>query len=146
MIFNSKQSKLYESAKNDLVLEVKGVDDYQFARQLSTFLARWSTLLRICSHPGGINWAYDEIPAKHLVIDRILKDLIEEKMKKVVIWSFFRYSLHSLVKRYQDYGVVFIDGSVSSIDDRIKAIEMFQTDKNINVFIGNPAAAGAESL
>src|SRR5207248_334210 len=38
---------------------------------------------------------------------------------------------------------VRIDGSVTRIEDRIEAIERFQNDPTVRLFVGNAAAAGA---
>lgn len=137
------QQRLYTQARDNLVLAVRSVDDREFARHLTSFLAKRAALLQICSHPGAIDPLYDEPPAKHLALDRLLKELIERDGKKVVVWSFFRHSLQALTERYAKYGVARIDGSVGSIEDRIEAIRRFQNDPEIRLFVGNAAAAGA---
>lgn len=138
-----QQLALYARAKHELVLAVRTVDDREFKRNLGDYLARRVTLLQICSHPGGLDPLYTEDPAKLLALDKLLRDLIDEQREKVVIWSFFRYTLQAIADRYKRYGLVRIDGSVAKVEDRIDAINRFQTDPNIRIFLGNAAAAGA---
>lgn len=138
-----QQQIMYDQVSEKLIFDVRGVDDFQFARNLSSFLARRSTLMRVCSHPGGIDPLYDETPVKHLVLDDLLRRLIEEEGKKVVIWSYFRHSLDILNQRYAHFGLARIDGSVTSIEERIEAIHRFQNESEVRIFLGNAAAAGA---
>jgi SNF2 family DNA or RNA helicase len=137
------QQEMYDKAYNDLVLAVKSVDDQEFKRQLTSFLARRVALLQICSNPRSLDSLYVEDPAKLRALDQLLADLIERQDKKVVIWSFFRYSLQSIADRYQRYGLVRIDGSVVGIEERLDAINRFQNDPATRIFLGNAASAGA---
>jgi SNF2 family DNA or RNA helicase len=137
------QRSLYERARDQLVLAVRSVDDREFTRRLSSFLAKRVTLLQICSNPSTIDPLHTEEPAKLLALDRLLHELIEEQNKKVVIWSFFRGSLQAIVERYRRFGLVRIDGSVLRVEDRIEAINRFQNDEKVRLFVGNAAAAGA---
>ena len=137
------QRTMYEHARQDLVLAVKGVDDREFLRHLGTFLARRAALTQICSHPGALDPLYAETPAKLLALDRLLDELIAAAKKKVVIWSFFRHSLQAIASRYKDYGLVRVDGSVTGVDKRKEAIRSFQEDDDTKIFLGNAAAAGA---
>lgn len=137
------QRSLYDQVLDETVFAIRNIDDAQFARQLTSFLARRVTLLQICSHPGAVDPLYEETPVKHLVLDRLLEELVEKQEKKVVIWSYFRHSLQALTTRYAHYGVVRIDGSVTGVEDRVEAIRRFQQDYRTKIFIGNAAAAGA---
>lgn len=136
------QHEMYEEARKDLVFRVRSVDDREFARNLSSFIARRVTLLQLCSNPVGIDPLYTETPAKLLALDKLLTELIDQQKKKVVIWSFFRDSLQAIFDRYENYGVVRIDGTVANVEERINAIERFQNDITVRLFIGNAAAAG----
>jgi SNF2 family DNA or RNA helicase len=138
-----RQRALYDRARDELVVEVRGVDSREFTRNLSSFLAKRIRLLQICSHPVMLDPLYDEVPAKIRVLDRLLKELVQGQQKKVVIWSYFRASLSHIAERYRQYGVARIDGTVARVEDRIKAIEQFQNDPDTRLFVGNAAAAGA---
>jgi SNF2 family DNA or RNA helicase len=136
------QRKLYDQAHKDLVLTVRSMDDREFARQLTSFIARRVALLQICSNPGGIDPLYVEGPGKLLVLDKMIRELVDAQGKKVVIWSFFRHSVQSIAERFKSYGLVRIDGSVTKIEDRMDAINRFQEDPNTLIFVGNAASAG----
>lgn len=137
------QRKLYDEARDRLALSVRSVDDREFTRNLGSFLAKRAALLQICSNPTSIDPLYSENPAKLSALDVLLRELIEARNRKVVIWSFFRRSLQAIAERYGHYGLVRIDGSVSRIEDRLDAIDRFQNDESVRLFLGNAAAAGA---
>lgn len=137
------QAGLYMDALNNLVIDVRGVDDTHFRKHLGEFLARKWALLQICSNPGAVDPLYEEVPAKFLALDQLVKSAVEDQGTKIVIWSFFRYSLEAIFKRYGMYGVARIDGSVDSLEERATAIRRFQEDPSTRVFVGSPAAAGA---
>lgn len=137
------QRHLYDDIREGLIAQVRSFNDRDFTRNLASFLAKRATLLQICSHPGGIDPGYSEVPAKLLVLDRLLHELIDNQGKKVVLWSYFRYSLQALTERYERYGVSRIDGTVVAVDTRRAAIHNFQHNPDVRLFIGNAAAAGA---
>jgi len=138
-----RQRVMYERARDELIIEVRSVDDRQFTQRLSSFLTKRVRLLQICSNPRMLDPKYDEEPAKLSILDRMLKELVEEQSKKVVIWSYYRMSLDEIATRYSRYGVARIDGTVLRIEDRLAAVENFQHDPHTRVFVGNAAAAGA---
>lgn len=138
-----RQQWLYEHARDALIAAVRRVDDVGFTRQRATFLAQRMTLLQLCSHPGAVDEHYDEVPAKLLALDRLLAELVEDQQKKVVIWSYFRYSVDAICERFRHLGAVRIDGTVAKVEERAQAIRCFQEDPDVRIFIGNPAAAGA---
>jgi SNF2 family DNA or RNA helicase len=137
------QRALYDRARDELVVAVRSIDDRQFKRELASFLVKRVRLLQICSNPVSLDPLYDDTPAKLRALDRLLRELIDEQRKKVVLWSYFRTSLDAIVRRFSKYGVVRIDGSVASIDARISAVDRFQRDSDTRLFVGNAAAAGA---
>jgi SNF2 family DNA or RNA helicase len=138
------QRRLYDDALSGLLEEVRATDEVDFKRNLSSFMARRSALLQICSNPIAVSPGFvGDPPAKVAALDTILADLIETKAEKVVLWSFFRVSLDALFTRYSRYNPVRIDGSVSDVADRREAVRRFQEDDQTMLFIGNPAAAGA---
>lgn len=67
-----------------------------------------------------------------------------ESGQKVVIFTQYTQTLHTLAQRLEKHGVVTIDGSTSQ-DERTRAVDLFQGkvgNKPQNVFIGNIKAAG----
>ena len=135
------QLRAYEAACRDLVLDLRALSDQEYAAKIATFLARRSMLLRICSDPTPVVPGYRETPAKVAALDQLLPGLLGGG-DKVLLWSFYRSSLDLLAARYAAHGLVRVDGSVSSADRR-QAVQRFQQDPDVRVFVGNPAAAGA---
>jgi SNF2 family DNA or RNA helicase len=138
----AEQRQLYAGSLSALAADVEAVDERGFKKQLTSFLGRRMALFEICSHPGQIYPAYGGVPAKLTALDGLLEELIERQGEKVVLWSFFRYSLQQLCTRFEKYNPVRIDGSVAKTPDRAKAVTRFQEDESTMLFIGNPAAAG----
>jgi len=70
-------------------------------------------------------------------LDDFLEDNVDDK---IVVFTLHRETLHQIFDKYKDIAVK-IEGATSAID-RKKAVEKFQTDKNIRMFIGNIKSAG----
>jgi len=138
-----RQREMYRQVRDKLALEVRGIDDVAFEKQYASFLAKRIALLQLCSHPAALDAAYDEVPAKLRALDVLLRELIEERKEKVVLWSFFTHSLDVLATRYAHYGAVRIDGTVTDVAARAEAVRAFQQEEEVRLFLGNPAAAGA---
>lgn len=138
-----KQQAAYDAALKDLIIDLQNIDDPTFTRQIQSFLERRAVLLRICADPAPIVPGYDETPAKITALDELLRQLVTEQGEKVVLWSFYRSSLDRIADRYEHLGLVRLDGSVADTADRRRAVRAFQEDRDVRVFVGNPAAAGA---
>jgi SNF2 family DNA or RNA helicase len=138
-----QQKRLYEAALKDLIVDLRQVDEATFRREITSFLARRATLLQICSNPAGISPGFTDTPAKLLVLDQLLHEIVELKGEKAVVWSFYTASLSAVFNRYRHMKPVRYDGSVTDIADRREAVRRFQTDDETMLFVGNPAAAGA---
>jgi SNF2 family DNA or RNA helicase len=137
------QLKLYRSRLESLVDDLKNSSDADFDKNRTSFLAKRLRLLQICSHPGAVHAGYSEVPGKVLALDGLLQEHIEEHREKVVVWSFFRFSLEEIFKRYQRYSPIRIDGSISSAELRSESIRHFQDDDSTMLLIASPAAAAA---
>jgi SNF2 family DNA or RNA helicase len=137
-----RQRELYARALDGLIEDVRRADDAEFERRRLAFGERRSALLRLCSHPAAVVEGYEETPAKVAALDDLLPRHVAAR-EKIVLWSFYRYSLDFFAQRYADLGLVRIDGSVSATSDRREAVRRFQEDDETFVFLGNPAAAGA---
>lgn len=141
--FASVQSQLYDSALGSLIADVEAIDDEQFLHNLTNFLSRRMALLRIASNPAGIFANYTELPGKLAALDDLIERLVGRSGEKLVVWSCFTASLDAIMRRYDRYGAVRYDGTVTSIGERREAVRRFQADPNTRIFVGNPAAAGA---
>lgn len=140
---SGSQARLYQGACRDLILDLESTSDEDFHKRLASFLARRMALLQICSHPGMVSPNYDETPCKLAALDELLAELIGRRGEKVIIWSYFRYSVEQICQRFAKFGAVRYDGSVESIDERREAVRRFQEDDHTMLFVANPAAAGA---
>jgi SNF2 family DNA or RNA helicase len=140
--FEPQQRWLYAQALDGLIHDLKEVDDTEYERRRVAFAERRSTLLRLCSHPAAVFASYTGTPAKVSALDELLAEPIG-RGEKVVLWSFYRYTLDFLAQRYAHYGVARIDGSITEVAARRDAVRRFQEDDETMVFLGNPAAAGA---
>ena len=138
-----EQARLYRANLEGLVTEVEAVDESGFIRRRTSFLARRSALLQICSNPSGVSDTYTETPAKMVALDSLVHQLVRREREKVVIWSFYTASVAAIARRYVRYGVVRYDGSVPDVGTRGEAVRRFQEDDETMVFVANPAAAGA---
>ncbi|MBA6293122.1 DEAD/DEAH box helicase [Colwellia sp. MB3u-70] len=136
-----RQLQLYQNARNELYIALKNIDNSDFKRHLTWYFQRRSALLQICVNPSLIDPLFTETPAKHAVLDGLIKKIVNQG-KKVIVWSTFTADLLCIEKRYTKYGVVRVDGSVSG-HDRSKCVERFQNEPDIRIFVANPAAAGA---
>jgi SNF2 family DNA or RNA helicase len=136
-----KQALMYEQARLNLELELKTFSNETFRRRLVTYFQRRAVLLQICCSPDSIDPTLSETPAKFEVLDKLLQDLVSNN-RKVVVWSFFKKSLDDMATRYAKYNPVRVDGSVST-SKRREAVNAFQNDPKVKLFLGNPAAAGA---
>jgi SNF2 family DNA or RNA helicase len=138
-----KQHELYSATLHSVVAELEAIDDSEFQRRFTSYLARRSALLQICSNPIGVDNEYAEVPAKLHALDSLLHDLIQIKKEKVVLWSFYTASIKAIVQRYSSLNLVRYDGSVANVAERREAVRLFQEDDSTLLFVGNPAAAGA---
>lgn len=138
-----QQRRVYRAALKNFVSDLRAVDDLTFKKQVASFLSRRSLLLQACSNPAPLVRNYAETPAKMLALDSLLKELVEERREKVVVWSFYSASLQDIVSRYRRYTPVLYDGTVDDIKDRREAVRRFQEDDETMLFVANPAAAGA---
>ena len=137
----SKQALMYETARNELEIELRNLNNETFRKKLFTYFQRRSALLQICACPTAIDPMFSDVPVKYVELDKILDNLITAG-RKVVIWSFYKKSLDEICQRYAKFNPVRVDGSVSTID-RKEAVRAFQEDTETMLFVGNPSAAGA---
>lgn len=135
------QQRAYDAAEEALLLDLRATSDAGFARRLTHFLARRAVLLQIASNPAAVVPGYEGTPGKWGALDSILEQL-SASGEKVILWSFYRANLEALEQRYKNLGLVRIDGSTPGPQRRI-AVDRFQKDPDVSIFLGNPAAAGA---
>lgn len=139
----AEQHRLYAANLTSLVGDVQSTNEEEFRKQFTSFLARRMLLFELCSHPGQVEAGYCQTPGKQTALDGLLEELITRRGEKVVLWSFFRYSLDQLLVRYKRFHPVRLDGNVPDTRLRAESIKRFQEDDTTMLFIANPAAGGA---
>lgn len=137
------QRALYAELLHGYANDLEATSDAKFRAESLNFLARRAKLLRVCTDPGGADGQFNDVPAKRMVIDSLLSDLIDRQGEKVVLWTSYTNAIDEIIRRYSSYNPVRIDGTVSEISVRRDAITRFQNDDATMLFVGNPAAAGA---
>ena len=139
VMLSSSQRHMYETAKTDLLLEIKDVDGRTFAEKIDNYLVKLLRLTQIASNPALLDDTYVETPAKFLILDRILKE-ITAAGEKAIVWTSFRQNIRALRKRYKEYGALMLFGDIA-IEDRTKAIEKFMLEYRNKIMVANPSAA-----
>lgn len=92
-------------------------------------LVKLNLLKQICSR--------DKLP---LIYERIEDLLDEDEDRKVIVFSQYTDTIAKLYTRFKDKAVKLVGST--NLEDRQKAIEEFQNNSNIRVFIGNTIAGG----
>lgn len=134
-----KQKEMYDQLKEELYLEIIGMDGEQVEDNSENILKRLLRLTQIASNPKLIDSAYNEEPTKFIKLDQIINKIISKK-EKVIIWTSFIDNIRILKKRYKHLSPVTIFGKMI-IEDRNKASDRFMNDSDCKVLIANPAAA-----
>lgn len=137
-----RQAALYEEARQRLELSLKSMDNTTFRKSLTTYFQQRSALLQICACPEAVDPTFSDTSAKLDALDKLVEKVVENGNKKLVIWSFYRASLQSIMERYKKYSPVLLDGS-SSAKERSESVQHFQNNPEVRVCVANPAAAGA---
>jgi len=142
IVLSGRQAALYEEARGQLELSLKSMDNASFRKSLASYFQQRSALLQICACPEAVDPTYSDTSGKIIALDKLVEEIVERGQKKLIIWSFYKASLHSIMERYQKYSPVLLDGS-SSAKERADSVHRFQTDPNVRICVANPAAAGA---
>ena len=136
------QNALYRRAREDFALYLRDMNNEVFMKNIRDYFARRATLLQICACPASVDMGFVGDHAKTRHLDGALAELVEAEGRKVVVWSSYRLSIDEISHRYRNYGVVRVDGKTPA-PERREAVRRFQEDDQVNIFVGNPAAAGA---
>jgi SNF2 family DNA or RNA helicase len=137
------QRQLYSESLKSLIHDLETTSDQAFKRQMTSFMAKRTRLLQICSNPIELHSGYNETPAKLLALDSLFEELILRRGEKVVMWSYFTASLEAILSRFRHFNPVRFDGKVPDPIWRREAVRRFQEDDQTMLFVGNLAAAAA---
>lgn len=142
---NKDQRELYEKLKKDFVAEFG-------TGQINAALAL-TRMLRLQQVTGGFAPVCDdlgEVVATHPVGDRnpkidALLEVAEDCADKIIIWARFKKEItaitNALRKEYGNKAVVEYHGTVSN-DDRVEAVDSFQSETGARFFVGQPHSGG----
>jgi SNF2 family DNA or RNA helicase len=76
---------------------------------------------------------------------QVLRDIIEETDNKIIIWANYIYNIKEIINflkiTYGEESVVSIYGEVN-VEERTRAIDLFQNDSKVRFFVGNPSTGG----
>lgn len=137
------QRRAYEAALRDLIVDLHTVDEPGFQAHLTSFMARRSALLQICSNPRRLIPDYHETPTKLQALEELIDELVVKQGEKLVVWSFYTASLEAIVDHFAHLSPLRYDGKVTDVTDRREAVRRFQEDETTRLLVANPAAAGA---
>lgn len=133
------QLGLYSQLKEELRIEVQDMDGNAILDEAENILKKLLRLTQIASNPILIDKGYKEIPAKFVVLDTLLKDIIV-KDEKAIIWTSFVENIIILKSRFKQYCPLVIYGDVP-VQDRADAVKVFQESEKNRIMIANPSAA-----
>lgn len=136
---SGKQNELYVKLREELRIEVQDMSGNTIIDEAENILKKLLRLSQIASNPLLIDRSYNETPAKFLILDALLNDIVLRR-EKALVWTSFVENIKILKNRFKNYNPLIIHGEVS-IKDRANAVKAFQeTDKNM-IMIANPSAA-----
>lgn len=126
------RTPVYLNLKSDLYKSLMGeyYEWYRNSEESKSLALQFSKLMKI----------------RQIIAEEKIKNTIEiansaiDQEKKVIIFTNFTDTLNQLVDSFQK-NCVYLDGSCSK-NKRQEAVDKFQNDENIKVFIGNLKAAG----
>ncbi len=139
---SGRQAKMYNQVEEEFLLEVQNaMSKTEDVIDLSHALTRMLRMIQLSSHPAMLEPAYQETPAKVVMLDELVDELVVEGGNKLVIWGSFKYEMEYLSERYKQHGVVKLYGDTKDAD-RDSAIDRLCNDPKIKIFVSNPAAGG----
>ncbi len=134
------QAAMYDGLRKKTRTWVSGLSSKEVARQSDNILTKLLRLVEIASNPRLVDHSYHETPGKFAVVDKLLKDRLEESSNKVILWTSFVENVEDLKRRYARYNPVVIHGAISA-QQRASHVRRFRTDPKTQLLIANPAAA-----
>ncbi len=140
----SEQRKIYDAYRNDFRDRILGtIHDKGLAKSQFTILQGLMKLRQICDSPAILN--EEEVFENHSIkIDELAREIIEDMSNhKALIFSQFLGMLALIRQKLEELGVKYeyFDGSTTA-PDREKAIQNFQNNDSIRVFLISLKAGG----
>ena len=134
-----RQLYIYNKLRKELRLEIQNTDGDIVIDEAENILKKLLRLTQIASNPMLIDKGYREIPAKFVLLDDLLKDIIS-KNEKAIIWTNFVDNIIILRNRFSHYKPLIIHGAIP-VKDRMETVKTFQESDKHTVMIANPSVA-----
>jgi SNF2 family DNA or RNA helicase len=134
-----KQRDAYDTARREMYYEFSSVTGEKMAEEIDNYLVKLLRLTQIASNPGLLDMGYKEEPGKFKVLDRIVREIVEQR-EKLIVWTSFTGNVRVLKNRYKEFGAQMLFGEVP-IAERDIIMKKFMEDDRYKVLIANPAAA-----
>lgn len=134
-----KQLELYNKLREELRIEVQNLNGDIIIDEAENILKKLLRLTQIASNPFLIDKGYKETPAKFVLLDILLNDIVEKK-EKAIIWTSFVENISILKNRFAQYKPLVIHGKIP-LKDRAEAVKAFQESEKNMIMIANPSAA-----
>lgn len=139
-----EQRKIYDAYRNDYRDRILGtINDQGIAKSQFTILQGLMKLRQICDSPSILN--EDEVFENHSIkIEELAREITEDMSDhKALIFSQFLGMLALIRQKLEELGVKYeyFDGSTSA-PDREKAIQSFQNNDEVRVFLISLKAGG----
>ena len=124
-------------------MRVSKADGSEFVRQIDSILEEYLRAVQAASNPRLIDESWQGEPAKFLELDEIVREIVEERDGKIVIWTNYLRNVAELVKRYEKLGSSGFSGEVPPAK-RAETISCFQSGAGspLRVLVAVPAAGG----
>ena len=136
---SKRQQKIYDRAREELLCEITNISGELRQEEIDNYLVKLLRLTQIASSPGLIDSTYDEIPAKFIVLDQLVSEIVQ-KNEKAIIWTSFVDNVRTLKNRYLEFGAKTLFGEMPIID-REAVIKKFLNDDTCKILVANPSAA-----
>lgn len=134
------QRHMYDSMRDNLVVEIDGMSDDAFAVYAPTALAQLLRLSQLASAPALLFPTETRVPGKQAELTLLLDELVAGG-HKVILWSYYVGTIERLTQSFSHLGAVALYGAIPATERQAVA-RRFQEDPAVRVMIANPAAAG----
>ena len=139
-----EQRSIYDAYRNDFRNQILGsIESQGIQRSQLTILQGLMKLRQICDSPAILNEA-EKFPNHSIKLDELSRELSEGiSTHKALVFSQFLGMLALIREKLDELGIpyVYFDGSTSA-PDREKAIQRFQQDDAVRVFLISLKAGG----
>ena len=143
VVLTGEQAERYEEIRKQLLLRVSGMDGITFLREITNVLEEFLRAVQVASNPRLIDAQWKGEPAKFLELDEIVREIVEEREEKLVIWTNYLLNVEELLHRYRHLKTAGFSGEVKP-SEREKIVRDFQTKSksSAKILVGIPAAGG----